>query len=51
VTVTDTQFVLEVDDEIEEDDGDECIHPELRGVVFGDEIRNPFTAQDDFIKF
>ena len=44
-----TEFTIEVDDEVEGDD--ESLHPELQGVVFGDEIPDPFVAQYDYIKF
>jgi hypothetical protein len=43
------QVAIEVDDEGE--DEDENIHPELRGLVFGDLVHDPFIAQHDVIKF
>jgi hypothetical protein len=45
----DTELTIEVDDEDGADD--ELIDPELRGIVFGDEIRDPFEAQYNVIKF
>ena len=44
-----TEFTIEVDDKLEGDD--KGLHPKLQGVVFGDEIRNPFDAQYDYINF
>jgi hypothetical protein len=49
-----TEFTIEVDDEVEDgnvEDSDALIHPELRGLVFGDEIPDPFEAQYDELKF
>ena len=45
----DTELTIEVDDEFE--DSDELIDLELRGIVFGDEIQDPFEAQSNVIKF
>jgi hypothetical protein len=58
-----TKFMVPVDsddDEVIEDgdmgdvdmgDGNELIHLELRGIVLGDPISNPFEDQHDYIKF
>jgi hypothetical protein len=57
-----TKFVVPVDSDNDEvmdgdmgdvdmGDGDDLIHPELRGIVLGDPISNPFEDQHDYIKF
>ena len=48
--LVDTKLTIDIDDE-DEEDSDALIHLELRGLVFGDEIRDPFKAQDDELKF
>ena len=46
----DTELRIDVEDN-EVDDDDRLIHLELRGVVFGDPIPDPFAAQEDLIYF
>jgi hypothetical protein len=47
------EFIVKVDEDVdvEGEDDDDFLHPELQGKVFGDHVRDLFEAQADEIKF
>jgi len=49
----DTKLTITINDEDDEvgEVGDEVINPELRGFAFRDEVRDPFLAKYDYIRF
>jgi len=49
---TQTQFIMSVcDDEDMDEDIDDVIDLELRGITLGDPVRDPFTEQESYIRF
>jgi hypothetical protein len=49
--LVETELIIDVEDEDAEGESDDFLHPEIKGKMFGDEVRDPFAEQSNMITF